>query len=213
VQVADVMTRNVVSVGPQDRLRQAATAMREHRIGGLPVVDGKRVVGMITESDFVNIAAETPEGEEHHGFLEVLFGGPREAHPGSLVGEAMTGDPITVTDTMSVQEAARTMKKHRIKRVPVVDAAGKLVGIVSRADVMKVFARDDDAIAADVTDLLHRYRFDHQVDAKTVDGRVILTGEVEHRSGAEMIEGILFRILGVIEVDNRITYVYDDTGK
>jgi len=211
VQVSDVMTRNVVSVGPQDRLRQAATAMREHRIGGLPVVEDNRVVGMITESDFVNIAAETPDGE-HHGFLDVLFGGPRETHPGSLVGEAMTGDPVTVTDTMTVQEAARIMKKHRIKRVPVVDDGGRLVGIVSRADVMKVFARQDDAIAADVADLLHRYRFDHQVEARTVDGRVILTGEVEHRSGAEMIEAILFRILGVIEVDNRVTYVYDDTG-
>ena len=80
------------------------------------------------------------------------------------------------------------MKRHRIKRVPVVSGDGKLVGILSRADVMKIFARADDAISVDVAEILHRYRFDHQVNATTVDGRVTISGEVEHRSGAELID-------------------------
>jgi CBS domain-containing protein len=113
---------------------------------------------------------------------------------------------------MSIREAARRMKRHRIKRVPVVDDARNLVGILSRADVMKVFARDDDSIARDVAEILHRYRFDHQVEATTTDGKVTISGEVEHRSGAELIEEVLFRILGVIEVDNQVEWVYDDSG-
>lgn len=212
VKVSDVMTQEVISIGPDDRLRHAATIMREHRIGGLPVVDGDKVVGMITESDFLNIAAETPVGERH-GFFDALFGGHRAAHPSTLVREAMTKDPVTVTDSMLIREAARRMKRHRIKRVPVVDDGGGLVGILSRADVMKVFARDDGAIATDVSEILHRYRFDHQVEATTIDGRVTISGEVEHRSGAELIEEVLFRILGVIEVDNRVKWIYDDSAE
>ena len=209
MKVSDVMTREVLSIGSDDRLRRAATIMREHRVGGLPVVDGNKVIGMITESDFLNIAAETPAGERPR-FLDALFGGQRPAHPSTLVGEVMTKDPVTVTDSMPIREAARQMKRHKIKRVPVVDDQGHLVGIVSRADVMKVFARDDDAISTDVAEILHRYRFDHQVDAVTTDGRVTISGEVEHRSGAELIEEVLFRILGVIEVDNQVKWIYDD---
>ena len=210
VKVSDVMTRDVLFVGPEDRLRHAATIMREHRIGGLPVVDGGRVVGMITESDFLNMAAETPDGDRH-GFLDALFGGHRAAHPSTLVGEAMTKDPVSVEASTGIREAARTMKRHRIKRVPVVSGDGRLVGILSRADVMKIFARNDDAISVDVAEILHRYRFDHQVKATTVDGRVTISGEVEHRSGAELIEEVLFRILGVIEVDNKVNWIYDDS--
>lgn len=210
VKVSDVMTRDVLSVGPDDRLRRAATIMREHRVGGLPVIEDGNVVGMITESDFLNIAAETPNGERH-GFLDALFGGHRAAHPSTMVGEAMTKDPVTVLESMAIREAARRMKRHRIKRVPVVDDHGGLVGILSRADVMKVFARDDEAISTDVAEILHRYRFDHQVEAVTSDGRVTISGEVEHKSGAELIEEVLFRILGVIEVDNQVKWVYDDT--
>jgi CBS domain-containing protein len=210
VKVSDVMTRDVLFVGPEDRLRRAATLMREHRIGGLPVVDDGRVVGMITESDFLNMAAETPDGDRH-GFLDALFGGHRAAHPSTLVGEAMTKDPVSVEASLHIREAARRMKRHRIKRVPVVSGDGKLVGILSRADVMKIFARADDAISVDVAEILHRYRFDHQVKATTVDGRVTISGEVEHRSGAELIEEVLFRILGVIEVDNKVNWIYDDS--
>lgn len=210
VKVSDVMTSDVFSLGPEDRLRLAASIMRENRVGGLPVVDEGMVVGMITESDFLNMAAETPDGERH-GFLDALFGGHKAAHPSTLVGEAMTKDPITVEASMPIREAARTMKRHRIKRVPVVGEDGSLVGVLSRADVMKIFARDDDAIAVDVGDILRRYRFDHQVQAVTVDGRVTISGEVEHRSGAELIEEVLFRILGVIEVDNKVAWVYDDS--
>jgi CBS domain-containing protein len=114
---------------------------------------------------------------------------------------------------MLIREAARRMKRHRIKRVPVVDDGDGLVGILSRADVMKVFARDDGAIATDVAEILHRYRFDHQVEATTIDGRVTISGEVEHRSGAELIEEVLFRILGVIEVDNQVKWIYDDSAE
>jgi CBS domain-containing protein len=210
VKVSDVMTWDVLFVGPEDRLRRAATLMREHRIGGLPVVDDGRVVGMITESDFLNMAAETPDGDRH-GFLDALFGGHRAAHPSTLVGEAMTKDPVSVEASTAIREAARRMKRHRIKRMPVVSGDGELVGILSRADVMKIFARDDDAISVDVAEILHRYRFDHQVKATTVDGRVTISGEVEHRSGAELIEEVLFRILGVIEVDNKVNWIYDDS--
>ncbi|MCP4308998.1 MAG: CBS domain-containing protein [bacterium] len=209
VKVSDVMTRDVLFVSPEDRLRRAATLMRENRIGGLPVVDDGRVVGMITESDFLNMAAEAPDGDRH-GFLDALFGGHRAAHPSTLVGEAMTKDPVAVEESLHIREAARRMKRHRIKRVPVVGADGKLVGILSRADVMRVFARDDDAIDADVAEILRRYRFDHQVSATTADGKVTISGEVEHRSGAELIEEVLFRILGVIEVENKVNWIYDD---
>lgn len=211
MEVADVMTRDVTSIAPDDRLRHAATVMRDHDVGGLPVVEDKRVIGMITESDFLNLAAAEP-GRGRHGILDLILGGQKTAPSTTLVREAMTKDPHTVTDDMPLRHAARKMKRHRVKRVPVVDDAGHLVGILSRSDVMKVFARDDRGIEADAGAILHRYRFDHQVQAEVNDGTIVLTGNVEHRSGAELVEAILRRLEGVIDLDNRVTWVYDDTA-
>ena len=123
----------------------------------------------------------------------------------------MTKDPVTVEDSVSIREASRRMKRHRIKRLPVVGDNNRLVGILSRADVMEVFASEDGAIGSDVAEILHRYRFDHQVAAVTSDGKATISGELEHRPGAQLIEEVLFRILGVIGVDDQITWVCDDT--
>lgn len=112
----DVMTTSVVSVSPQDSVDEAARLLTFHDISGLPVCDGNRVVGVLSEADLIGKS-------------------------GSTVGEVMTSPAVVVAETTSLESVAAQLTQQRIRRLPVVDAAGKLVGIVSRHDVLKWASR------------------------------------------------------------------------
>ena len=144
MQVRDIMTRNVICVGPQQTLVQAARLMLENRISGLPVVDAAgKLVGMVTEGDFLR---RGEIGTERHRpkWLEFLLGPGRLAAEyvhasGRKVDEVMTADPCTVSEEDSLETVVELMEQQRIKRLPVM-RDGIMVGIVSRANLMHALA-------------------------------------------------------------------------
>jgi CBS domain-containing protein len=139
------MTQHVISIGPDDTLAHAVRMMLQNDISGLPVLDATgTLLGMITEGDLLR-RAETGTQYRRPRWLEFLVGPGRladeyaHAH-GRKVGEIMTHDPVTVTEETPLEEVVTLMEKRRIKRVPVIRAE-KVVGIVSRANLLHALAR------------------------------------------------------------------------
>ena len=141
----DVMTRKVISVASDASAMQAGTLMLKHQISGLPVVDSSGVLlGIISEGDFLR-RAELGTQRSRPRCLAFLIGPGRLASEyvhacGRKVKEIMTPNPYTVTEATPVTEVVQLMERHRIKRVPVV-CGRRLVGIVSRADLLGALAR------------------------------------------------------------------------
>ena len=139
VPVGKVMTRAVVTVAPDAYLQEVTRLLGENNVSGLPVVDAAgRVVGLISEADVLSMTGV----KRGHTFKDVVRHVLGEAEParekGSTVADFMTSPAITVRPDTDVREAARMVDEKRIKRLPVVDDEGRLVGIVSRADMLKV---------------------------------------------------------------------------
>src|SRR5215470_7621997 len=145
-----VMTREVVTAGPQTPFKRMVELLAEHRISALPVVDGhNRVLGVVSEGDLLVKEERSDQPERHTGFWrgrEV-----RRKAEGQCARELMTAPAITVPSTATVAEAARLMHARHIKSVPVVDPAGQLVGIASRVDLLGVFLREDPMLADQVS--------------------------------------------------------------
>ena len=141
----DVMTRKVISVAPDASVMQAAAAMLKHQISGLPVIDSSGILlGIVSEGDFLR-RAELGTQRHRARWLEFLIGPGRLASEyvqacGRKVTEIMTPNPYTVTEATPLTAVVEAMERHRIKRVPVV-CGGRLVGIVSRADLLRAVAR------------------------------------------------------------------------
>ena len=144
MQVRDVMTRNVVTVRPDESILVAARLMLQHRVSGLPVVDDKEaVVGVVTEGDFLR-RGEIGTTRRRPKWLEFIIGPGRLADEfvrssGRKVAEIMTPDPYTIDEDASLESVVEAMERRRIKRLPVV-RGGRLVGIVSRANLMHALA-------------------------------------------------------------------------
>jgi CBS domain-containing protein len=160
MSASDVMTRNVASIGRDAPIGDAIRLMLDHRISGLPVVDGSgKVVGMLTEGDLLR-RAETQTERQRPRWLELLLGPGRLADEyvrthGRKVGEIMTEDLVSVAEDTPLAEIVQLMERRRIKRLPVL-RGDALVGIVTRADLMRalgqlvdkepISASDDDEI-------------------------------------------------------------------
>ncbi|MDQ2106737.1 CBS domain-containing protein [Azospirillum isscasi] len=150
MKAADIMTRQVVTIGPDATVTEAAKRMLENRISGMPVCDPEgRLLGVISEGDLLR-RAETGTVRRASWWLAMLAGAPSQASDytkshGRHVRDAMTENLIAVTEETTLDEVVRLMEGNRIKRVPVL-RGGKLVGIVSRANLLHVLA----SIAPDV---------------------------------------------------------------
>jgi CBS domain-containing protein len=139
-----IMTRNVITVTPETSIVDAAAAMLQNRLSGLPVVDGAgRLVGIVSESDFLR-RCEIGTQRRRLSWLQFFVSPGREAaeftrERGRKVGEVMTRNPLTVTEETSLEEVVRLMERSNIKRLPVM-RNGSLVGIVTRANVLRAVA-------------------------------------------------------------------------
>lgn len=136
--VRDAMTREVLAVSKFDEITHAVKILADRNISGLPVVDREnRVVGIISEADVVSMVGSS----RAHTFKELLksvIGHPLpERKMGHLVGDIMTSPAVTVNADMEISEAVRLMDARRIRRLPVVDRDGRLVGLISRSDIVK----------------------------------------------------------------------------
>lgn len=140
--VKEIMTRNVITVKRTADLHEAARVLSDSRISGMPVVDDEnRVVGVISEADVLVLAGMARE----HTFKDILrnmLGEPSPARKtGNKVGDVMSFPPITSKAGDEIGDVAKIFDERRIKRLPVVDDEGKLIGIVSRADIVRAIGR------------------------------------------------------------------------
>lgn len=139
ILVRDVMTREVIAIRKQADIHEAAKLLSENRISGLPVVDEEdHVIGVISEADIL-FTAGMRRGHTFKDILNHLLGEPLPRRKGGdRVEDIMSSPAITTTPEADVREVARILDEKRIKRLPVVDQANRLVGIVSRANLVRV---------------------------------------------------------------------------
>ncbi len=146
--VADVMSRDPIAVRPETPLQEAIKILAERRIGGLPVVDDAgTLVGIISESDLMwRETGPTPPPYlmllDSVIFLENPARYEKELHKalGQTVGEVMSANPITTTPEKALHDAAKLMHERKINRLPVLDSAGKVIGILTRGDIVRAMA-------------------------------------------------------------------------
>jgi CBS-domain-containing membrane protein len=213
MHVIDIMTSEVLTVTEDAGLKEAARRMLQAGVSGLPVVDDRGIViGIITEADFVEAEAARSWGRQRRRLLGAVVGEHRPALA-KTVAEVMTRRPIVIDQDSDVTEAARKMAEHGVKRLPVVTPDGRLVGIVSRSDIVMAFARPDEVIEDEIrNDIVERILL---LDPQTVDvvvseGAVTLRGEVPNRSDARILEELVARLEGVIGVAAELRWSVDD---
>jgi CBS domain-containing protein len=212
MKVKDVMSRKVLIVRADAPLKDAAMLMAEHRISGLPVVDfGGHVVGVLSEGDI--LFKEAGYASKTESFFERWLSLPMPELDAKLAahtaGEAMTAPAVTIGPTRPLTEAANAMIDNGVKRLPVVDAAGNLVGIVTRADLVRAFVRSDEAIAREIRDDVIRRSLWIEPDSIEVvveRGEVRLAGEVETKAEAELIPEFVQRVPGVVSVLSKLRW-------
>jgi CBS domain-containing protein len=212
--VKDLMTTQVVTVGPSARFKEIVARLAEHRISALPVVneDGL-VLGVVSEADLL-LKEEFPDPDQDIPlFWTRRRRLEREKAAASTARDLMTVAVVSISGDATVAEAARRMHTAGVKRLPVVDRRGRLVGIISRADLLKVFTRADQDIRREITDevivgefLLDPNRFFIQVR----DGVVVLEGRVERRSLLPWVVRAVRGVEGVVRVEDRLAYDADD---
>jgi CBS domain-containing protein len=196
-RVQDVMTIEVVVAHPTTRVKQVADLLAGHGLSALPVIDGQgRVLGVVSETDLF-------------GDSQRPAGGPVT----TTAGEVMTSPAVTVSPHATLTEAARRMQADGLKRLPVVAGSGRLIGIVSSADLLRPLVRPDEHISRDVEELLERKLLVAAgVEVEVRDGIVTLTGQLERRSLISILVGLADGIEGVVRVEDWLTFAYDDTG-
>ena len=218
MKVADAMTRSVVTVRPETPLKEVAALMVGRGISGVPVVDERgAVLGVVSEADF--LVKERGPGGVRHRFLGRFFGEARQTPAevakvgATTAGEAMTSPALVVAPSDPLREAATRMASRKINRLPVVED-GVLVGIVTRADVVRTFVRPDAELERLVRDeVLARAAFalePETFDVAVREGVVHLGGRVERRSLAETIVEVTRDLGGVVGVESRLTWEIDD---
>lgn len=214
--VADVMTIGAISVQQDTPFKEIVDLLEAHEINAVPVVDGfDRVVGVVSSADLVPKIEFAGDDDNLRLFENRHTRQARGKAHATAAGELMNAPAVTVMSTTSVVAAARILETEELKRLPVVDDMGRLIGMVTRRDLLKVFLRTDDEIRREILDDavdnlagVERSQLRVEVD----DGVVTLLGEVER---ASLIPGLvrqIERIDGVVDVVSHLSPQVDDTG-
>src|SRR5271165_394345 len=199
--VKDVMTTRVVSVTKDASFRAMAAALREYRVSAFPVV--------VSEADMLAKEALESEPEGMPGMIAgILRRKEHEKARGTTAGDLMTCPAVTVTPDDTLERAARLMYTRKVKRLPVVDANGHLVGIIGRSDLLSVFDRTDEDLSREIRDQV--IQRDLHTDPATFivvvkDGIVTLGGVAETSEfGSDLVQRIR-HVLGVVAVRDRLS--------
>lgn len=198
MNVVDLMTIDVIAVSADTGLREAARLMFRNRVSGLPITDDNgTLIGIISEADFLRLEVERQEGTRDQG---------------DTVGDVMSRGVVTVRPNVEIYEAAKIMAVQEVKRLPVVDDDDRLLGVISRADIVSIFTRPDDVIEDEIReDLIRRVMFidPDDIQVSVGNGVVTLSGQVATRSEASMLEELTNRLDGVLGVQSELTWVED----
>jgi CBS domain-containing protein len=212
MKVSEIMSTPVVTVTPDTTFKDALELLVERGISGLPVVtEGDHLVGIVTEADLIpKEAYQRSRRRALDVLVELVRGGPSlwSKSEATTVEHLMTRRPHIATDDEDVRAVARRMAEHAIKRLPVVDAFGRLVGIVSRRDVLSTFCRSDAEIAAEIRQRLASPRWapeDATVRVGVDAGVVTLDGTIRHPTDRAVVEGAAWSVPGVVDVRAELT--------
>ncbi len=205
--VRDVMTTRVVAVREQAGFQEIVLALRQFRVSGCPVIDdGGQVIGVVSEADLL---CKLSDPELPVGLVRLSWRlGEQTKATAVTAGRLMTAPAVCVEPDCRVGEAARMMQDKQLRRLPVVDAAGRLVGIVSRSDVLSVFDRPDAYVAEEVAKVIAN---EPSLDAGDFDvtvnsGIVTITGAVPDRELALRLIAHVRHADGVVAVRDRLSY-------
>ncbi|AJZ83745.1 CBS domain-containing protein [Streptomyces antimycoticus] len=205
--VSDVMTHTVVAVGREAPFKEIVRTLEQWRVSALPVLEGEgRVIGVVSEADLLPKEEFRDSDPARSAQLPDL---PGIAKAGAVTAdELMTAPAITVHASATLAEAARIMTHKRVKRLPVVDEEGRLEGIVSRADLLKVFLRPDSDIEEEVRREVVAHLFPaagETVRVSVDEGVVTLTGRVKEAVLIPAAARLIRAIEGVVDFDNHLT--------
>lgn len=217
LRIADVMTKPVFTVRRDTPLKDVARMLIDHGVSGVPVVDDDgSIAGVVSEADF--LVKEQGAGEIRHRRLARLIGETQETrHQMEVVGartagEAMTTPAVTIEATRPIREAAAVMTGQRVNRLPVIEQ-GRLVGIVTRADLVRAYIRSDEELLATIRDevLLRILWLDPSgFKVTVVNGEATIAGHAERRSTAEIIEETVRMVPGIVTVNADVRWSMDD---
>ncbi|MFY7069362.1 CBS domain-containing protein [Nocardiopsis changdeensis] len=209
--VGDLMTEHVFAAREDTGYKDLAAFMRRHHVSALPVVDAEnRVLGIVSTADLLTKLAD-PDSEEGYmaePFRERL---DRIKSSGAVVRDLMTAPAVTITADAEPRETAALMRDRGVKRLPVVDGEGRLVGIVSRADLLRVYEVPDDELQRMVDrEIVHGMFGLDDVETAVRRGVVTLTGDVPQRSDIPRLAHAVRAVEGVVRADCRLSYRHDD---
>jgi CBS domain-containing protein len=215
MKVKDVMTTEVATVEPDASLKDVAELLAERRISGVPVVAAEgEVVGVVSEADilFKECGEDGPQGV----LAWLIEPGGVAKLDARTAREAMTSPARTIGPEWPVAAAAKRMLEEAVNRFPVVDSGGRLLGIVTRADLVRAFVRPDAAIAREIREdvILKTLWIAPEALVVSVDrGAVRIGGQVESKSDAELIEAFARRVPGTVSVETELTWIEENGRK
>jgi CBS domain-containing protein len=208
--VADVMTYGAVSATADTPYRDLVDLIETRSVNAVPVIDRfSLVLGVVSASDLLHKIEFAGGGDPPRIFESRKHRQHRRRAAGMVARELMTAPAVTVFKGTPVADAARLMETAGVRRLPVVDDLGRLVGMVTNRDLLKVFLRPDTAINDQVTEMLSTV--DGEVTAEVDHGAVRVRGTVHHRSTAESVTARIGAVDGVVSVENRVEWTLDDT--
>lgn len=212
-KVGDVMTASVITVDRLTPYKEIARVLAEHQISGVPVLKmGREVAGVVTEADLLDAQARVPRRLRSAARLPAWLRIPR--HSRLTAGELMTSPAVTIGPHATVPAAARLMSTERVRRLPVTNEHGTLIGIVSRRDLLSVFLRPDEDIAADVRRIIDDILLTEpgepgEADVSVRNGVVTLTGTLDPRAGTHgdlvpVALRLMWGVDGVVDIVDRL---------
>ncbi|NGO78754.1 CBS domain-containing protein [Streptomyces sp. YC504] len=204
-KVSDVMTHTVITVGRKAPFKEIVELIDEWKVSALPVLEGKdRVVGLVSEADLL---PKEEFRDDDPTRIDVARRLADLAKAGAVSAEElMTSPAVTVHADATLAEAARVMARRRVKRLPVVDNSGLLLGIVSRADLLKVFLREDEHIADEIRGtVLAELPAVSEVTVSVTGGVVTVGGALRDRALVPVLARAIRAVEGVVDVEMDVT--------
>ncbi|WP_153471311.1 CBS domain-containing protein [Streptomyces kaniharaensis] len=199
------MTSPVVQVSPETGFRDIVALLTEYDITGVPVVDTDgRPLGLVSEADLLRTLAAQEDTAS-------MLPAPESAQPGrggaATAADLMTAQPVCTTPDTSVVAAARLMSRHGLKRLPVLDQDGRVIGMVSRGDLLRVFLREDRVIRREIVEEVLG-RIDGvspaEIGVEVDQGRVVLSGTVPEPHLVPIVLNLCRSVDGVVSVTDRL---------
>lgn len=214
VTVGDVMTREVITVDPETAFRQIADLLVNRGLSAVPVLDARgAVLGVVSEADLLP-KLEYADRQPNHPLATRRTRVTRRKAGSDRAADLMTAPAVTIGPDASVSMAARVLEAARIKRLPVVDDQNRLVGIVSRRDLVRTYVRTDSQLRTSVLEVIDALWIDPTaVTVECVTGVVRLAGQVDRRSTAQIVANVVRSTAGVVDIIDELSFGYDDTDR